>query len=65
MGGVYPSHLGGKKKDNDEGVVQWLSCCLGGHHEESFLTATTELGFPSIHGMDPSQDLRSIFWHGL
>jgi hypothetical protein len=49
------SQLGGDYNgaSNNENAAQWLSYYLGKRHEESFLTVSTTLGFPSMHRMDP------------
>jgi hypothetical protein len=49
------SQLGGDDNDDikNENAAQWLSYYLGKRHEESFLTASTVLGLPPMHRMDP------------
>jgi hypothetical protein len=49
------SQLGGDDNDdsNNENASQWLSYYLGKRHEESILTASIALGFPSMHRIDP------------
>jgi hypothetical protein len=39
--------------DNNEDAVQLICTYLGKHFEDSFKTAATELGFPSVVRMDP------------